>query len=342
MKVLVVQTAFLGDVILTLPLIQTIKEHLQDASVDVVVVPAAAPILAHHPAIRDVIVYDKNGADAGVTSFRRQVGLLQERMYKLAVVPHRSLRSAALSRMAKIPRRIGFDRSSGSWLFTDIVRYDPKAHEIERNIRLLAPLSIAATGKILPSLFPSDADRAAAGSILGSSADGGARSLVAMAPGSVWNTKRWPAERFGEVARRLGESGTSVVVVGGEADRALGEAIVAGSGMPNVISAAGKLTLLQSAALIGMSRLLITNDSAPMHIAVAMRTPVVAIFGATVPSFGFAPYGERDVILETNGLKCRPCSVHGGDTCPIATFECMLNISAAAVYARVKQLLGPA
>jgi heptosyltransferase-2 len=290
-----------------------------------------------------VIVYDKNGADEGVAGFRRQVGILQERAYDLAVVPHRSLRSAALARMAKIPRRIGFDRSSGRWLFTDIVRYDPNAHEIERNIRLLTPLAISVTGKVLPSLFPSDADRAAVAGVLGPSAlvgaSAGARNFVAMAPGSVWNTKRWPAERFGEVARRLGESGIPVVVVGGEADRALGESIAAGAGTANVVSAAGKLTLLQSAALIGMSRLLVTNDTAPMHIAVAMRTPVLAIFGATVPSFGFAPYGAHDVILETNGLKCRPCSVHGGDTCPIGTFECMLNISAEAVVGKVMQLL---
>ena len=101
----------------------------------------------------------------------------------------------------------------------------------------------------------------------------------------------------------------------------------------------GELTLLQSGELIRRCRVLIANDSAPMHMAVAVRTPVVAIFGATVPEFGFTPLGEHDVVVQTLGLECRPCAIHGGTSCPIKTFVCMKDIQVADVLDRVNDIL---
>ena len=103
----------------------------------------------------------------------------------------------------------------------------------------------------------------------------------------------------------------------------------------NIVSAAGDLTLLQSSSLIKRCRVVVSNDSAPMHLAVASRIPVVAIYGATIPAFGFAPYGKQDVIVETSGLSCRPCSIHGGERCPIETFDCMKRITADEAFRNV-------
>ena len=161
--------------------------------------------------------------------------------------------------------------------------------------------------------------------------------LAGIAPGTVWNTKQWLPERYSELVSKLRDEKSFVVLIGGENDRGLCERMAGDS--RNVLSAAGKLTLLQSAELIRRCSVLVCNDSAPMHCAVAMRTPVVAIFGATIPGYGFAPFGERDIIVETNGLTCRPCSIHGGAECPIHTFECMKAISTERVYNQVQAIL---
>jgi heptosyltransferase-2 len=133
--------------------------------------------------------------------------------------------------------------------------------------------------------------------------------------------------------------GFNVLLVGSREDEELCREICAMTQTNKVVNAAGKLSLLQSAELIRHCRVLISNDSAPMHLAVAVGTPVVAIFGATVPEFGFAPRGPHDIVIETKGLKCRPCSIHGGKKCPIKTFECMMAITPEIVVKKAKSLI---
>jgi heptosyltransferase-2 len=168
------------------------------------------------------------------------------------------------------------------------------------------------------------------------------QQLVAIAPGTIWNTKRWLKERYAELAARLADERYEVMLIGGEEDEALCREIKELSGSSRVYSTAGALSTLQSAELLRRCKLLITNDSAPLHFAVAVGTPVVAIFGATVPEFGFAPYGKHDTVVETLGLPCRPCSIHGGRECPIKTFECMNAITVEKVYRRVEEVLARA
>lgn len=338
-KVLVVQTAFLGDVILTLPLVQSIKSSFPDAEIDILVIPGTAEALVNHPSIREIIPFDKRGADSGLNGFLRLARRLRETGYDTAVVPHRSLRSAALARWAGIPRRIGFESSAGRFLLTDRLAYDKSAHEINRNLRLLEALGVKPSSQKHPELYPSVADREAVDRFLGAQSAGSTENLIGIAPGTVWNTKRWPADRFADLAGKLLAEDWQVVVVGGRGDKdLLSRFFPAGMGSP-VIDATGKLTILQSAELIGRCRVLVCNDSAPMHLAAAVRTPVVALFGATVPAFGFGPVGPRDIVLETNGLSCRPCSIHGGRKCPIGSFVCMLNITPEQVVEAVNRVV---
>ena len=338
-NILVVQTAFIGDVILTLPLVQLLKQNIPKAAVDIVVVPRASGLFSNHPAISHAISYDKRGKDGGIGGFRRMEMALEANRYDLAVVPHRSLRSALLVRLAGIPRRIGFNTSAGRLFFTDQVRYESGVHEIERNISLLSALGITPTHHELPRVYPSDADRKTVDNLFEGLSVDRSSPMVGIAPGTIWNTKRWPKERFAEVARRLVAQGIEVLLVGGDEDSRLCEEIRDLTGSPKVWNVAGKLTLLQSADALRRCRVLLTNDSAPMHLGVAVQTPVVALFGATVPDFGFAPYGVRDIVLETQGLTCRPCSIHGGDKCPIGTFECMLRITPESVVSTVHSFL---
>ncbi len=336
---LIVQTAFLGDVILTLPLVQVLKQSFPSAGIDIVVTPQAATLLQNHPALRGVFEFDKRGKDSGIGGLMRKVSQIREGKYDLAVVPHRSLRSALLVRLGKIPFRIGFHTSAGKILFNEVVRYEKSLHEVERNLRLLRPLGIEATGAEYPELYPADDDRRAVDDLLGLAGIKDRTKLIAVAPGTVWNTKRWLKERFVELSRKLLEAGWGVALIGGGSDVSLCDGIVHDVASSRVFSTAGKLTLLQSADLIRRCRVLVCNDSAPMHLAVAVRTPVVAVFGATVPEFGFAPYGKYDAVVETKGLACRPCSIHGGDKCPISTFECMVKISADEVLSAVMQVV---
>jgi heptosyltransferase-2 len=336
-RILVLQTAFLGDVILTLPLVQVLKEFFAFSSVDVVVIPRAANILSGHPDIRRIIEFDKRGRDAGIGGLWRLAMKLRRERYSLALVPHRSLRSALLVLMAGIPIRVGFTKSAGRFLFTKGVAYQNGVHEIDRNLSLLKGIGIGTYPFRRPALYPSAEDSAAVSSFLAQSFSGRLPPLVAIAPGTVWNTKRWFKERFAELAASFVADGFGVVVIGGKDDRALSEEIA--DPERSIVSSAGKLTLLQSAELIRRCRLLVCNDSAPLHLATSVGTPIAAIFGATVPEFGFGPVGERDVTIETRGLSCRPCSIHGGDECPIETFECMDRITTDRVYQKAQALL---
>lgn len=335
-RILIFQTAFLGDVVLTLPLVQVLHRKFPAAEIDFLTTPRAAEILRNHPAIHAVIEYDKRGNQRGLHGIVSIARALRSTRYDVALVPHRSLRSAAVVALSGIPVRAGFDTSAGRFFLTDRVVYEKDFHEIERNLAFLNLFDLERPEKELPSIYPSNNDAGVIDKFLSDSKIDRNKKIVALAPGSVWNTKRWLPERFSELARKISDAGMAVVLVGGIEDEPLSREIT--MSIANVVVAAGKLSILQSAELLRRCKVLVTNDSAPLHMAVAVQTPVIAIFGATAPSFGFAPYGDRDVVVETKGLPCRPCTIHGGSRCPIGTFECMMKISADTVFDQVRQI----
>ena len=339
-RILVIQTAFLGDVILTLPLVQVLKEFFAFSLIDVVVIPKAASILSGHPAIRKAVEFDKRGKDRGLFGLWKLAMKLRSEHYSIALVPHRSLRSALLAFLAGIPIRVGFARGGGRFFFSSRVAYIRDAHEIERNLSLLKGIGISQYPFRRPVVSPSQEDSTRVADFLSGSFGSQTPGLVALAPGTVWNTKRWYKDRYAELAARLSADGLGVVLIGGREDQELCGEIAATSGTTMIADASGKLSLLQSAELVRLSRILVCNDSAPLHLATAVGTPIVAIFGATVPEFGFGPVGDRDIVVETRGLSCRPCSIHGGDRCPIKTFECMDRITSERVYQKIQALLG--
>ncbi len=335
-KILVFQTAFIGDVILTLPVAQVLRKHFPGAHIALLTIPSASHVIGNHPAVNEVITYDKRGAQRGMKGIREVSKQLRAGSFDLAVVPHRSLRSAVAVRLAGIPRRIGFSTSAGSLLFTQTVRYQEHLHEIRRNLSLLQPLGLDQNEVVLPELFPSAKDKQKVEEVLGSAGLEGGSGIIAIAPGSVWFTKRWPEDQFVALGKLIHSSGNAIVAVGGKEDESLCGRILEKAGPGKSLNAAGQLSLLQSGELIRRCRVLVSNDSAPMHLAVAMRTPVIAIFGATVPEFGFAPLGIHDEVVQSHGLACRPCSIHGGNKCPITTFLCMKQITPEYVFSRVQ------
>lgn len=338
-RILIVQTAFLGDVVLTIPLIQVVRQFFAFSNIDLVVVPRAVDLVRTHPDVHQIIEYDKRGVDRGLAGFLKLLRRIRSQKYSLALVPHRSLRSALLVALAGIPLRIGFDKSAGRWLYSKTVRYRQDLHEIERNISLLEALGIHHHSRELPKLYPTTNDVQRVDKLLFDLEVSHPSNMIAIAPGTIWNTKRWLKERYAELAASLAQERYEVILIGGDEDKPLCREIKDLSGSSRVYSAAGMLTTLQSAELLRRCKLLVSNDSAPMHFAVAVGTPVVAIFGATIPEFGFAPYGKHDTVVETLGLSCRPCSIHGGNKCPIKTFECMKAITVEKVQRRVEEIL---
>lgn len=345
-NILVLQTAFLGDVILTLPLVQVLKRILPSASIDMMVIPKAGELLKNHPDIREILIYDKRNADAGIFGFFKIRDKLLKKNYDIAFVPHRSIRSAAVVMLAGIPLRVGFNISAGRMLLNRIVSYNGSKHEIKRNLQLLSGIG-SDNGSLLswekelesPRIFPSETDYLKVSRWLNENGILSSERIIGIAPATIWNTKRWLKDRFAELAQRLTNEDFYVILIGGEDDIDLCHDILKSTNSDNIYSTAGKFTLLESAALIKRCSVLVTNDSAPMHIATAMQIPVVSIFGATVPAFGFGPINEDDIVVEVNNLRCRPCSIHGSDKCPIKTFDCMMKITVDMVYDKIMVVL---
>ena len=328
---LLVQTSFLGDVVLTTPLVAQLA---RSGPVDVVTTTGGAALLANNPDVRRIVAYDKHGRQsglAGLWALAREV--LAPSADAVAYLAQGSVRSAALAVAARYHERVGFETSAGRWLYTRRVGYAGALHHAERLWRLGAgPLTAAPDRETLrPRLYPGNADCSAVDDVLRGAGHAG-EPLLALAPGSVWATKRWPY--YAELARRLTTFGR-VVVIGSRADRALATAIVdATSGA--AIDATGGLSLLASAELIRRCALVVTNDSAPQHLASAMSTPTIAIFGPTVTRYGFGPLAPQSVVVEHDGLDCRPCHTHGPPACPLGHWRCMRELDVESVAALVE------
>ncbi|HEY8793768.1 MAG TPA: glycosyltransferase family 9 protein [Gemmatimonadaceae bacterium] len=337
---LVVQTSFLGDTVLTTPLIAELATR---GPVSVVVTPASAPLLARNPDIHELFVYDKRGADAGVRGFRRLAQQLRAPDARagapppIAYLAQRSVRSAALVLAAGYTLRVGFEGSAGQTLYSRRVPYREDRHHAERLWRLafeesevLSPIP----APLRPKLFPGDAERRAVDALLGSGSD--PRPLIALAPGSVWATKRWPY--YGQLAGVLAPH-FRLAVVGGSADSPEAASIADFSGAQGVVDGTASLSLLASAELIGRARLLVTNDSAPQHLASAMGTKTITIFGPTVEEFGFGPLAPHSISLGLDALACRPCHHHGPPHCPLGHWRCMRELGVDAVALAVDEVL---
>jgi heptosyltransferase-2 len=329
---LVIQTSFLGDTVLTTPLLAQLANR---GPVDVVTTPASAALLANHPAVRAVVVYDKRGGDRGIRGLLHLARRLRASRYDVALLAQGSWRSAVLALLAGIPSRIGFTSSAGRWLYTKRVPYRDDLHHAARLLMLARPNGREPSPEELrPTLAPGDAERSAVDALLAQHAMQPGQPLVALAPGSVWATKRWPY--YPELARLLA-SRARLVVIGSGADAPFAQAILAAE--PSAIDATGRLSLLASAELIGRCGVVVTNDSAPLHLASAMGTPTVAIFGPTVPGFGFGPLSPRASVVGRDTLPCRPCDRHGPQRCPLGHHRCMRDILPALVAERALTLL---
>lgn len=332
-RILVVQTSYLGDVVLSTPVFAALKRQWPAAALTVLVRPEAAPLLRGHPGVADVWVYDKRGADRGVAGLLRMARRVRGAGFDVAVGLQKSWRTALLLAGARVPLRAGFRTSAGALLYHRRARVHPGRHSVERLLDVLAPLGVPRAGEAAqPSVVVAAAARRELERHLQEAgvAPRGGRYVV-LAPGSAWATKRWTADGYAAVARAVFRDGCEVIYVGAPGEVETVEAVRRQAGCG--ISLAGRIDTAVLAAVIEGASAVVCNDSAPMHLAQALGTPVVAVFGPTSPQQGFGPRRQPAAVVERDDLDCRPCSRHGGRRCPLGTHECMRGIEAGRVVA---------
>jgi len=338
-NVLVLQTSFLGDTVLTLPLFGEIKRRFPLTKLTLFCSPQSRELAESCSAIDAVIVDDKKGAHRGLSGLRRQARRLREKGFTLALTPHKSLRSALILYLARIPCRVGFRQSKGWFLFNRLVNRPAERHDVERNLSLLNAFEIAIEDCHRGFLSVGIRDRQISlRPELQSAKRGGQRLLIGVNPGSVWATKRWDVKGYAQFIQLLkARWDCDVVIFGGPEDAQIAGAIREACAS-DCIDLAAKLTLGELPAALSACDVFVSNDSGPMHIAVARGVPTVALFCATTPALGFYPYSSNAVVLQKD-LPCRPCSSHGGRRCPLGTEDCIRLIRPEHVLQAVEGLL---
>lgn len=335
-KILIVQTAFLGDAVLTLPLIAATKRNFPQAGISVLTIPQTKEIFSGHPAIKELLIWDKKGREKGIRPFWRKIREIRQKKFDLALLPHRSLASALLVYLARIPSRIGFDSSQGKFFLNRRVPFIWSEHDWERNLNLLKFLNYGRNASPDFHIVTAAEDERFVDELFRSAGINKQDFVVGINTGSVWPTKRWPAENFARLSDLLSErKKAKIVLFGGNSDKAVVDE-VAQKMQAGSLNLSGKTNLKQLTVAIGRCALFVSGDSGPMHIAVAQKVPVAAIFGPTTKELGFFPYGEKNIIIEKN-LPCRPCSLHGGKSCPKKHFRCMRLITVEEVYQAVEK-----
>jgi heptosyltransferase-2 len=342
--VAIVQTAYIGDVVLATPLLESARKSHPNRRVVAVVRKGCENVLGNNPFADEILVWDKRGVENGIGGVVRFAGRLRDCGVETALVPHRSFRTGLVVRLAGVSERIGFRCGGGSLFHSVRVPYRYGMHEVERNLMLAAAAGWIAEG-LRPAVFPNDMDRETVERILAGASGtpdfalqnpGTPSGFCVFAPGSVWPTKRWPVESYAGVGRHFSRKGLRIVMSGGNDDREIC-ARIAGD-IPGALDVSGQLTLRQSAELYRRSLFVLTGDTAPQHLAAAMGARVFSLFGPTVREFGFWPYTEKGTVIEEN-VECRPCGVHGHHNCPNRTHLCMRRITGNTVVQTIEKRL---
>jgi heptosyltransferase II len=321
-------------VVLATAAVEAIAAETPRAEVHVLTKPPFAEVFRGNPHVRRILPWE---AGQGLLGLARTV---REGGYEWVVDLHGNLRTRLLRVLVRGPRWSRYDKGGLGRRLAVVLRRPgllPENHVVDRYLAALRPLGVSGRRR-LPRLYPDAADRARAEALLREVGWDGAERLIALAPGARWATKRWPAERWEAVCARLAREGIGFpILLGGPEDRGLCRKVLrASEGRGGEV--AGRTSPLETGAVLERCAALVTNDSAPLHLAVAVGTPVVALFGPTVRGFGFYPLGPQDAVLEQE-LACRPCSLHGGEHCPLRHHRCLVEVSAGAVLEAVAGLI---
>lgn len=313
-NILIIQTAFIGDVILATALVESIAEKHPEAKIDFILRKGNEGILKDHPNLNSVIIWNKG--ENKYRNLKKMISELRTKEYDLLINLQRFASSGYLSWRAKAKMKVGFKKNPFSFCYKykSVHKIGDGTHEIERNQVLLENVGSYSLKK--PRLYPSELANQKAVEIRGEA------KLIVMAPSSVWFTKQLPKNKWIELIKSQSPE-TQVVLIGAKADREYLGQIVAESKSDTIRNMAGELDLLESTALIKVADMTHVNDSAPLHLASSVNAAVTAYFCSTIPDFGFGPLSDDNRIVQIKAnLDCRPCGLHGKKECPKGHFDC--------------------
>lgn len=317
-KILIIQTASIGDVILATPLVESLSQCYPGSKIDFLLKKGNESLLYGHPLIGKLLIWDKTKAKTA--NLVRLVKQVRIERYDIVVNAQRFLSTGIITVFSGARIKSGFAKNPLAFFFTHKARHiigKKGVHEVDRNLALLSGIASQLVRKV--SLYPSDPDYKTVEPYKNG-------RYLCIAPASLWYTKQFPEEKWVELIKGA-DKADALYLLGSPADHALCERIIAGSTRQNIENLAGKLSFLESAALMKDAAMNFVNDSAPMHLASAVNAPVTAIFCSTVTDFGFGPLSEDSAVVETREeLRCRPCGLHGHDKCPEKHFKCALTI----------------
>ncbi|PLX22766.1 MAG: heptosyltransferase [Marinilabiliales bacterium] len=316
-KFLIIQTAFIGDVILATPVIEKLHKFYPDSQIDFLLRKGNENLLKNHPHVSNLLIWDKNKEKR--KNLFRIIKLIRSKDYDYVINLQRFASTGIITAFSKGKIKVGFNKNPLSFLFTRRIKHEigNGKHEVERNIETITEITDQSLSK--PKLYPSEEDYQMVSEYK-------MRPYICMAPTSVWFTKQFPQNKWVELINRL-DSKYHVYLVGGPDDKESCEKIISDSDKNNITNLCGKLSLLQTSALMSNASMNFVNDSAPMHMASSMNAPTTAIFCSTIPKFGFGPLSDNAKIIETEeNLNCRPCGLHGFKECPKGHFKCANTI----------------
>ena len=312
-RFLIIQTAFLGDVILATPVASELRRLYPEARIDFVVRKGNEGILQNHQSISQVFTFNKK--EGKLAEMRRLIRQFRKEGYDEIINLHRFGSSGIITFLSRAKRKAGFDKNPFSFCYHHKVKHEigNGTHEVERNLQLIS--EHGALKMVRPAVYPGEPDYAAIEPLT-------AEPFYCLAPASIWFTKQLPEEKWIALAQQLKTRGV-VYFVGGPSDRELCERLRLAAGLPGSANLAGKLSLLGSCALFSKAGRCYVNDSGPMHMASAVNAPTTVFFCSTIPGFGFGPLAKDSEVRELEEpLYCRPCGLHGYKACPEGHFKC--------------------
>ncbi len=314
-KVLIIQTAFIGDAILASALVEKFAAAKGHFQIDFLLRKGNESLFDSNPHIEKILIWDKKNKYSDL--FRLLKEIRNER-YDLVVNLQRFLSTGFLTAFSKGKNKVGFKKNPLSLFFTKSFThpFGDGSHEVDRNLALIEEYTDSKTNR--PKLHPTQENFEKVQPFK-------EESYITISPSSVWFTKQYPKEKWIEFLNGLAtrENTPIVYVLGGPGDVSLGDELIEKSTNNKIKNLAGKLRFLESSALMKDARMNYVNDSAPLHLCSAVNAPVTAIFCSTIPAFGFTPLSDTSIILETKEtLDCRPCGLHGKKACPKGHFKC--------------------
>lgn len=303
-SILVLRLYFVGDVLLSTPVLEALKTRFPDARLTVLVKRRAADVLALNPFVDEVMVYDAVERYHSPVWTWRLAGALRRRRFSLAVDLTGDLRSSWLLFASDAAFRVGLNHAGLGFLLDRRIDYRSDGHVVDHLLSAVEPLGAVAP-EAAPRMYLSDEERAGAEALFAEAGVGGGAGALVLSPGANWEFRRWRPERFGQLAAAARERfGLPSLVVGGQEDRALANAVVASSSGA-ALSIAGRTTLRMLAAVVERARAFVGNDSGPLHVAASVGTPAIGLFGPNTPE-RFAPRGAPARTLWSR-FPCSPC-----------------------------------